>query len=157
MAVTSKNLQLILPEQSDNISSLVFYENFQKIDSAILANTGGKMTGGINLSGYSEQTNTMTGVSIEPAKGTVFVKSITSATTFTLDTTGMVSNYTYSFTLVISMGNDFYDVTFPANITWAEGEAPNFDINTTTEIILRSYDNGTTWYGSIGGVFGVSS
>ena len=153
MAVITNNLQLVLPEPTDNISSLVFYENFQKIDSLVLPRAGGAMTGELKLSGYSEKVVSVSGISINPTIASVFTKNVSADTTFEFDTASMTAGYAYSITSVLTMGTTAYAVTFPGSVNWPGGEAPSFEVNTTTELVLRTYDGGSIWYGSVGGVF----
>lgn len=120
-----------------------------------LSLTGGTLTGGINLNGYSEGVEALTGTQISPANANNFAKTISANTAFTISTAGMVTGRCYAVTLVLTMGATAYTVTWPS-ITWADG-APAPEANTVTEVIIRTYDGGATWYGSVGGVFNVGA
>ncbi|MGM9635166.1 MAG: hypothetical protein ACI3YE_03345 [Candidatus Avispirillum sp.] len=117
--------------------------------------TGGTLTGGLNLKGYSEGVEALSGTQISPATANNFTKAINTDTTFTIVTEGMATDKCYAITLVLTMGATAYTITWPS-ITWADS-APAPEANTVTEVVLRTYDGGATWYGSVGGVFSVSA
>ena len=117
--------------------------------------TGGTLTGSLNLKGYSESVEALSGTQISPATANNFTKTISANTTFTIATNGMVANKCYAVTLVLTMGSTAYTITWPS-ITWVDS-APAPEANTVTEVVLRTYDGGATWYGSVGGVFNVGT
>lgn len=123
--------------------------------SSYLTLTGGTMTGSLNLKGYSEEVEAMSGTTISPGRVNNFTKTINGNTSFTISSANMISGRAYAVTVVITVGATTYPVTW-SSITW-ETEAPELGANTVTEVILRTYDGGVKWYGSVGGVFNVGA
>ena len=68
----------------------------------------------------------------------------------TFGSSGSANAYSVSIVLVVTGGNS--GLNFPSSVKWANS-APSFSSGTVTEVILRTYNGGTTWYASEGGVF----
>lgn len=80
--------------------------------------------------------------------------TISGATTFSFNTTsaGMTSGNVYTFELILTMPATVYSLTFPASVTWLE--EPDFSVaNKKYIVVLRTYDQGTTWVSNAGGIF----
>lgn len=106
--------------------------------------------------GYSERIVSVgTGNAINVGEASIF-KVTAGGQTLALnwDTTfgnaGSTNAYSVSVTLVVTGGAS--GLNFPSSVVWAAGKPP-FSAGTVTEVVLRTYNGGTTWYGSEGGTF----
>ena len=87
---------------------------------------------------------------INLATGTMFSKTITAATTFTISgvaATGIVA----SFALELTNGGAFVITWFSA-IKWAGGAAPVLTVSGRDILVFVTHDGGTTWSGAVFGL-----
>lgn len=89
----------------------------------------------------------LSGSSIDLASGSVFTKTISANTTFTISNapTGTASQ----FILILENGGA-YTVTWPNSITWAGGEAPAL-AESGKNVLRFVTPNGTNWFGCMDG------
>ena len=88
--------------------------------------------------------------SINLDEGNTFLKTISADTTFSIDNT---KTGAHSFTLIIEM-NTLSALTFPTEVKWQDGEAPDMsEANKTYILTFLTIDNGLTWFGMKGGTF----
>jgi len=95
-------------------------------------------------------TSAVSASEINLADGTVFTKTISANTTFTI--TGAPSGTACSFSLLLTNGGA-YTVAWPASIKWAGGNVPTLTESGVDLLTFLTPDGGTTWYGvlSVGG------
>ena len=121
-----------------------------KIDGRVYR-SGDEMTGPLQLKSYGEAIVAMTGSAIQARNGCVFTKTIDAATTFTFDlTVALPDGYAHSIVLLLTMGATPYSVSFPSSVAWM-GPEPEYEASKVYEIVLRTYDQGSTWIASCGG------
>lgn len=84
----------------------------------------------------------------------IYKHTTSAATTFTFSTTnlGLTSNSAYTFELVITMSS-VVALTFPASVTWQDDEEPDLSNTGTYFFAFRTIDGGSTWKGSLQGVW----
>ena len=88
--------------------------------------------------------------SINLDEGNTFLKTISADTTFSIDNTKAGA---HSFTLIIEM-DTLSALTFPTEVKWQDGEAPDMsEANKTYILTFLTIDNGLTWFGMKGGAF----
>lgn len=95
-------------------------------------------------------TSAVSASEINLANGTVFTKTISANTTFTI--TGVPSGTACSFSLLLTNGGA-YAVAWPASVKWAGGNVPTLTESGVDLLTFLTPDGGTTWYGvlSVGG------
>lgn len=89
----------------------------------------------------------LSGTAVDLSTGSLFVKTISAATTFTVSnvpTTGTLA----SFMMDITNGGA-YTITWWSNIKWAGGTAPTLTSSGRDILGFFSYDAGTTWVGLV--------
>lgn len=133
--ITATNVQLAIQEVRD-ITNL-------KLDTK-LPLTGGTMMGAII--GIQEKAVVLTGNNIDLLKGNVFIKTITSPTTFTISNVATTANTTNSFILELTNAGS-YSIGFWSAIKWPNGVIPTFTAVGTDIIGFYSNNNGVTWRG----------
>ena len=88
--------------------------------------------------------------SINLDEGNTFLKTISADTTFSIDNAKAGA---HSFTLIIEM-DTLSALTFPTEVKWQDGEAPDMsEANKTYILTFLTIDNGLTWFGMKGGTF----
>lgn len=123
-------------------------DHIHPTDTTLLAKSGGTMTGTLQLKGATETAVALgTGSAIDLSLGTVFSKTVTATTTFTVSNvapTGLVS----SFILELTNGGS-QTIAYFSGVKWSAGSAPT--LTTAGVDILGFYttDGGTTWRGSV--------
>ncbi len=93
------------------------------------------------------------GSTINAGIGDVFIKTVTSDTSFTF--IGVPENRTSSVALILTNGG-FYNITWPTNVYWTFGQAPALSDNGTDVLIFLTPDGGTKWYGSLSVMNGIN-
>lgn len=95
-------------------------------------------------------TSAVSASEINLADGTVFTKTVSANTTFTI--TGVPSGTACSFSLLLTNGGA-YAVAWPASVKWAGGNVPTLTESGVDLLTFLTPDGGTTWYGvlSVGG------
>lgn len=86
----------------------------------------------------------LSGTSINPAQGTVFTKTITTDTSFTIST--ISAGKTLVFNLILTNGGS-NTVSWPSNVKWANGTPPPLSASGIDVLTFLTPDGGTTWYG----------
>lgn len=88
--------------------------------------------------------------SINLDEGNTFLKTISADTTFSIDNAKAGA---HSFTLIIKM-DTLSALTFPTEVKWQDGEAPDMsEANKTYILTFLTIDKGLTWFGMKGGTF----
>lgn len=95
-------------------------------------------------------TAAVTANEINLANGTVFTKTISANTTFTI--TGVPTGSACSFSLILTNGGA-YAVTWPASVKWTGGNVPTLTESGVDLLTFLTPNGGMTWYGvlSVGG------
>ena len=104
----------------------------------------------IFMQGPYGTTSAVSASEINLANGSVFTKTISANTTFTI--TGAPSGKAASFSLVLTNGGA-YTITWPSSVKWAGGNVPTLTASGVDLLTFLTPDGGTTWYGvlSVGG------
>jgi hypothetical protein len=100
----------------------------------------------------SISTNTLT---LDLSSAQVFNVSLNAnITTLTISNTPSTSNRAIGFTLIFTADGTARTVTWPAEVKWANNDPPSLTSTNNKRDILSfmSPDNGTTWFGFIGGL-----
>lgn len=102
------------------------------------------------LPGYLEKrVDISSSQSINLTQGSVFCLTVSGMTVLSITgTEAVTSGYAVSVLLVVKMTAS-YPVTFPSVVRWA-GDMPTLESGYTYEIVLRSYDDGSSWIASAG-------
>lgn len=85
----------------------------------------------------------VSGSSINLYNGSVFTKTITANTTFTI--TGVPTGKTAMFTIILTNGGSA-TVTWPSSIKWSGGTKPTLTASGVDVLTFVTPDGGTTWY-----------
>jgi len=121
------------------------------IDESLLVHTTGdeSIAGAKTFSqGPYGTPNALQGGEIDLAQGTVFTKTVSEDTEFSIS--GAPSDSAASFSLIlVNEGN--YSVTWPVSVVWAGGIEPVLAENGTTVLHFLTADGGTVWHGSADG------
>ena len=104
--------------------------------------TGSKTFG----AGMFGKTVAVSASDINLSLGTVFIKTITAATTFTIS--GVPSGAASTFNLVLTNGGSKV-VTWPSSVKWTEGNPPELSASGIDVLTFLTPNGGTTWYGCI--------
>lgn len=104
--------------------------------------TGSKTFG----AGMFGKTVAVSASDINLSLGTVFLKTITAATTFTIS--GVPSGAASTFNLVLTNGGSKV-VTWPSSVKWTEGNPPELSVSGIDVLTFLTPNGGTTWYGCI--------
>ena len=104
--------------------------------------TGSKTFG----AGMFGKTVAVSASDINLSLGTVFTKTITAATTFTIS--GVPSGAASTFNLVLTNGGSKV-VTWPSSVKWTEGNPPELSASGIDVLTFLTPNGGTTWYGCI--------
>lgn len=99
------------------------------------------------LTGPVENKVAMAANAIDLTTGTVFVKTISAATTFTISGVG-AAGFVSSFVLDLTNGGAF-TITWWATIKWAGGTAPTLTAPGRDLLGFMTHDGGTTWTGFV--------
>lgn len=94
--------------------------------------------------GYFGKTVAVEAMDISPVDGAVFIKTVTTNTTFNIP--GTPSNVAACFTLVLTNGGS-HTVTWPSSVKWTEGTPPELTAAGVDVITFITPDGGITWYG----------
>ena len=106
--------------------------------------SGGKISGPII--GTKEKSQVINTGVLDLNEGNLFIKTVTSDTTFTLTNISAIPNIVQSFILEITNGGNFI-VTWWNNIKWDNGEVPTLTKNGVDILGFYTSDNGNTWRG----------
>lgn len=87
----------------------------------------------------------LSGTAINLSQGSVFTKTITANTTFTI--TGVPSGKAATFKLVLTNGGS-KTITWPSSVSWAGDSQPSLKASGTDFLIFNTWDGGTTWRGT---------
>ena len=81
---------------------------------------------------------------INPNKGALFLVNITSNSAISISTldTDYISTGSV-FSILLTLSDDSYTVTWPNNINWADGEAP--ELSYKNLITLTKFDSSSDW------------
>ena len=81
---------------------------------------------------------------IDPNKGALFLVNITSNSAISISTldTDYISTGSV-FSILLTLSDDSYTVTWPNNINWADGEAP--ELSYKNLITLTKFDSSSDW------------
>jgi hypothetical protein len=71
---------------------------------------------------------------------------------FTVPSGTIGANQALTFELYINM-QTAYSLTFPASVSWQDGETPDLSATGKYFLVFRTMDNGTTWLGNLQGVW----
>lgn len=84
----------------------------------------------------------------------IYYYQIPSATTFTFSTNNLdlSNNVAYTFELLLYMPTG-YTLTFPASVSWQDSITPTMTSTGYYYFAFRTIDSGTTWKGSLQGVW----
>lgn len=113
-------------------------------------------TGEIQLTQVEETSvsaNTGSSYTVDLTQGTVWDLTLTASVTFSFTGAGDASGVN-SFTLILTQdGTGGRSVTWPSSVQWGEGNGPSLSTaaNTTDVLTFVTPDQGTTWYGFLGG------
>lgn len=89
--------------------------------------------------------NTKSIYSLTPSSAVTF--------SFTIPSETIGTNQALTFELYINFLQTAYSLTFPASVSWQDGETP--DLSTAGEyfLVFRTMDGGATWLGNLQGVW----
>ncbi len=87
----------------------------------------------------------LSGTAIDLSQGSVFTKTISANTTFTI--TNAPSGKAASFKLALTNGGA-YTITWPASVSWSGGSEPELKTSGTDLLTFNTWDGGTSWRGS---------
>ncbi len=104
--------------------------------------TGSKTFG----AGLFGKTVAVSASSIDLSLGTVFTKTISTATTFTF--TGVPSGAASTFNLILTNGGSKV-ITWPSNVKWTDGTPPSLSASGVDVLTFLTPNGGTTWYGCL--------
>lgn len=90
----------------------------------------------------------LSGVNLDLSTGSVFTKTISGTTTFTLSNVPLGNSIVPSFILELTNAGA-YTVNFWSGIKWSFGIAPSFTVSGTDVVGFYTTNNGTTWRGMI--------
>ena len=79
-------------------------------------------------------------------EGNLFIKTVTSDTTFTLTNISAIPNVVQSFILEITNGGNFI-VSWWNNVKWDNGVMPELTVDGVDILGFYTSDNGNTWRG----------
>lgn len=122
-------------------ASTIFDEGFSYLAKTEKA-TGSKTFG----AGLFGNPVAMTANEINLALGTVFTKTITASTTFTI--TGTPASTAATFNLILTNGGS-KTITWPSNVKWADETPPELTASGIDVLTFLTPDGGTTWYGCL--------
>ena len=108
-----------------------------------------------NISQTTQVVNTMNSGTISLVSDKSFYKeTIIANTTFTFDTTNitLANTKSYTFELCLEMST-VKTLTFPSSVKWQDGETPDMTKTGIYFFAFRTIDAGTTWKGSLQGVW----
>jgi hypothetical protein len=87
----------------------------------------------------------LSGTAIDLSQGSVFTKTISANTTFTI--TNAPSGKAASFKLALTNGGA-YTITWPASVSWSSGYEPELKTSGIDLLTFNTWDGGTSWRGS---------
>ena len=88
----------------------------------------------------------MTDDSIDVSLGSVFTKTISANTTFTI--TGVPQDKSMTFNLVLTNGGA-YTIAWPTSVKWTAGTPPALTGSGIDVLTFLTVNGGTTWYGTM--------
>ena len=94
-----------------------------------------------------EKVSTVTGTEINLDEGSIFTKTVTADTTFTISH-NIPNGYGACFNLVLINGGN-YTVNWPNNVKWTDNTVPDLTQNGKDVFTFITNDSGTTWYATI--------
>ena len=109
-----------------------------------VSTSGGKISGPII--GTKEKAQVLVAGTLDLNEGNLFIKTITSDTTFALTNINAIPNVVQSFILEITNGGNFI-VTWWNNIKWENGAIPELTVDGVDILGFYTSDNGNTWRG----------
>lgn len=120
------------------------------VASAALPKAGGEMTGEIDVltaRAHVEALGNITGTqALDLDVGNAFTATVTGAVTVSISNAPGGTHFVSVFLKVTNPGTN---LTLPGTIEWAGGAAPTFTVSGTDNIMLTSYDGGSTWIGAV--------
>lgn len=89
---------------------------------------------------------------IDTSTATVFSHSLTENTTYTFSNPP-ANNTAYGFTLKVVQSSTARTITWPTTVRWAAATAPTLSTGSgdVDVFVFFTHDNGTNWYGFVGG------
>lgn len=101
----------------------------------------------------SQKQTTITGGSVVLDNSIVLYNSVPSgATTFTFDASNVDTANVITFELSVDLSTS-YSLTFPNNVVWQNGEAPDLSVIGIYYFVFRTVNGGATWLGNLQGRF----
>jgi hypothetical protein len=91
-----------------------------------------------------------TGTTIDCTAGTYFYRTISGNTTWTFSNPDSRTGAVTSFTLEMTNPGAF-TLTWPTSVDWSAGTEPTWTASGVDIVSFVTRDNGTTWYGFLGG------
>ena len=123
------------------IASTIFDEGFSYLAKTETA-TGSKTFG----AGLFGNTVAVSANEINLALGTVFTKTITAATSFTIK--GTPASTAATFNLILTNGGS-KTITWPSTVKWTDGTPPSLTASGVDVLTFLTPDGGATWYGCL--------
>lgn len=83
---------------------------------------------------------------IDPNKAALFLVNVTANSTIAVST--LNSDYASTgavFSILLTLGSDSYTISWPNNIKWADGEAP--ELSYKNLVTFTKFDNSSDWCG----------
>ena len=83
---------------------------------------------------------------IDPNKAALFLVNVSANSTIAVST--LNSDYTSTgsvFSILLTLGSDSYTVSWPNNIKWADGEAP--ELSYKNLVTFTKFDSSSDWVG----------
>ena len=150
---TFKNVQAINVSGQGKFGSV----SSTNISAVNLVTTSGDVSS-IKLTDYSESKSAVTisssAITLDLNKSQVFTITLNSnISAVTISNTEPRSNTVQGFTLILTADGTARTITWPGSVKWPSGTGPTLtSTNSKVDIIsFVSPDNGTTWYGFVGG------
>ena len=133
-----------------NATSIAAYITLQYTKTTDTAESPVRLVGGGKINGpiigTKEKAQVLVAGTLDLNEGNLFIKTVTSDTTFTLTNISAIPNVVQSFILEITNGGNFI-VTWWNNIKWDKGETPELTVNGVDILGFYTSDNGNTWRG----------
>ena len=144
---------------ASNVAPLVYFDGTRLATDATVADAGYNTTthtlttanflssGVATVTGLNETKVAMSANDINLSIGSIFTKTISTATTFTVSNTPL-TGFLGSFILELTNGGAS-TITWWANMKWVSGTAPTLTASGRDVLAFYTHDNGSTWTGLV--------
>lgn len=149
MPITQKKSKFIVKE-SDGLVQVLPETSIEAVSglsselNGAVHKTGNETIDGVKTFGKNSMTSAVavSGTAVDVSLGSFFTKTIAADTAFTF--TGVPEGKSCVFTLVLTNGGS-YNVTFPNNVVWLGGNAPELSAFGVDCLTFFTVDGGLSW------------